>query len=248
MNIQIVSARLSKNWIHLNSGMYLLLLLLALVLPIKRLPEILIPVLGLLSFVVLFLMEREDRFNLPNLLTVSRIVVGLGVFVYVTSAPVAALGTGRAGGYIVFLLLLCIGLTDFFDGYVARRVGATPFGARLDMEVDAFFMYLLAYIAYFQAGLGSWVLAIGVYRYIFAFTSYFLPNNGESLSRMFKLFAKTACALSVITLISVTAPFLPYIAKVWLNIASLVLLTISFLWEAALRLSTALPQRNPAHE
>jgi phosphatidylglycerophosphate synthase len=228
--------------------MCLLLLLLALVIPIKRIPEILVPVLGLLSFVVLFLTETEDRLNLPNLFTVSRIIVGLGVFFYVTSAPVAALGTERSGSYPVFLLLVCIEVTDFIDGYVARRVGATSYGARLDMEVDAFFMYLLAYIAHFQAGLGSWVLAIGAYRYIFAFTSHFLPENGESHSRVFKLFAKTVCALSVIALISVTAPFLPYVAKAWLNIASLVLLTASFLWEAALRLRTALLHRKPVHE
>jgi phosphatidylglycerophosphate synthase len=148
----------------------------------------------------------------------------------------------------VFLLLAGVGLSDFFDGFVARRIGATSFGARLDMEVDAFFMYLLAYIAHFQSGLGSWILAIGSLRYIFVFLSYFLPGNAETQSAPFKFFAKSVCALSVIALISVTAPFLPYAAKAWLNIVSLALLISSFLWEAALRLRAVLLQRKPVHE
>ena len=248
MNLQNTTQRLNKNWTYLNSAICLLVILLSLVLPTERRAELLVPILGLLSFTVLFVSERENRFNLPNLLTLSRIIAGLIVFIYVTTVPNRALGENREGGYLVFLLLAGIELTDFLDGFVARRIGATSFGARLDMEADAYFMYLLAYIAHFQAGLGSWILAIGSLRYIFAFPSYFLPDSVETQSVLFKFFAKSVCALSVIALVSVTAPFLSYAAKAWLNIVSLALLVTSFLWEAALRVRAVLLQRKPVHE
>ncbi|HEX9030255.1 MAG TPA: CDP-alcohol phosphatidyltransferase family protein, partial [Streptosporangiaceae bacterium] len=54
---------------------------------------------------------------------------------------------------------------DAVDGQVARRTGtATPLGARLDGEVDAFLILLLS-IAVSQA-YGGWVLLIGAARYM----------------------------------------------------------------------------------
>lgn len=55
---------------------------------------------------------------------------------------------------------------DLVDGKVARRTGtASEFGARFDMEVDAFLILVLS--IYVSRSLGWWVLAIGAMRYAY---------------------------------------------------------------------------------
>jgi phosphatidylglycerophosphate synthase len=59
---------------------------------------------------------------------------------------------------------------DAVDGRVARRTGTiSPFGARFDMEVDAFLILVLS--VQVAGELGPWVLAIGVMRYLFVVAS-----------------------------------------------------------------------------
>jgi phosphatidylglycerophosphate synthase len=63
---------------------------------------------------------------------------------------------------------------DGVDGQVARRTGtATPFGARLDGEVDAFLILLLSVEV--ARDYGGWVLAIGALRYAFLVAGWALP-------------------------------------------------------------------------
>ena len=63
---------------------------------------------------------------------------------------------------------------DAVDGQVARRTGtATPLGARIDGEVDAFLILLLS-IAVSQ-DYGSWVLVIGAARYALLLASWLVP-------------------------------------------------------------------------
>jgi phosphatidylglycerophosphate synthase len=63
---------------------------------------------------------------------------------------------------------------DVVDGQVARRTGTeTPFGARLDGEVDAFLILLLSVEV--ARDYGGWVLAIGAFRYAFLLAGWALP-------------------------------------------------------------------------
>src|SRR5579862_1234442 len=63
---------------------------------------------------------------------------------------------------------------DAVDGQVARRTGtATPLGARIDGEVDAFLILLLSIAV--SRGYGSWVLAIGAARYVFLVAGWLIP-------------------------------------------------------------------------
>lgn len=65
-------------------------------------------------------------------------------------------------------------LLDAADGHVARRTGTTSaLGARFDMEVDAFLIFVLS--AYVAPRLGAWVILIGLARYAFVTASWFLP-------------------------------------------------------------------------
>jgi phosphatidylglycerophosphate synthase len=63
---------------------------------------------------------------------------------------------------------------DAVDGQVARRTGtATPLGARIDGEVDAFLILLLS-IAVSQ-DYGRWVLVIGAARYALLLAGWLIP-------------------------------------------------------------------------
>ena len=63
---------------------------------------------------------------------------------------------------------------DAVDGQVARRTGtATPLGARIDGEIDAFLILLLS-IAVSQ-DYGGWVLVIGAARYALLLAGWLIP-------------------------------------------------------------------------
>lgn len=66
----------------------------------------------------------------PNIVTLSRIaLIGAAAAVWLAGAPVAGMVLGLFGG-----------LTDYLDGYLARRLGmATRLGAMLDQFADVFF-------------------------------------------------------------------------------------------------------------
>ncbi len=82
-----------------------------------------------------------------------------------------------AGGHPLWWLVGLVGVAlamDGFDGQVARRTGtASEFGARFDMEVDAFLILLLCIQV--SRTLGLWVLAIGLMRYAFVAVSWAFP-------------------------------------------------------------------------
>ncbi|HEY3878692.1 MAG TPA: CDP-alcohol phosphatidyltransferase family protein [Trebonia sp.] len=63
---------------------------------------------------------------------------------------------------------------DAVDGPVARRTGtATPLGARIDGEADAFLILVLS-VAVSQ-DYGGWVLAVGAARYVFLLAGWLIP-------------------------------------------------------------------------
>lgn len=63
---------------------------------------------------------------------------------------------------------------DWVDGRVARSTGTvSAFGARFDLEVDAFLLLVLG--AYVAGPVGGWVLAIGAMRYAYVAAGLTLP-------------------------------------------------------------------------
>ena len=82
---------------------------------------------------------------------------------------------GRPVSTTALVTLSAVALAlDAVDGQVARRTGtATPLGARIDGEVDAFLILLLS-IAVSQ-DYGSWVLAIGAARYALLLAGWLIP-------------------------------------------------------------------------
>jgi phosphatidylglycerophosphate synthase len=116
-------------------------------------------------------------------------------------------------------------ILDAVDGQVARRTGTvTGFGARFDMEVDAFLILVLC--VYVAQSLGLWVLAIGAMRYIFVAASWVLRWMRKTLPPRF--WRKVVAATEGIVLAVAAADVLPPVVAVAAGLASLGLLVESF--------------------
>jgi phosphatidylglycerophosphate synthase len=69
-----------------------------------------------------------------------------------------------------------IAILDGVDGWLARRSAmASAFGARFDMETDAFFMLVLSVLVWQHNKAGAWVIGIGLMRYAFVVAGWMLP-------------------------------------------------------------------------
>ncbi|MFG3509389.1 CDP-alcohol phosphatidyltransferase family protein [Streptomyces sp. NPDC047821] len=160
-------------------------------------------------------------FGPANAVTLARTTLAGGVTALVAevfvdrSAPVAAL----AGLTAVALAL------DAVDGRVARRTGtATPFGARFDMEADAFLILVLS--VHVSSSLGVWVVAIGAMRYVFVAAARFLPwLNGPLPPSMAR---KTVAAVQGVVLLVAGVGVLPPVAAYAAVASALALLVWSF--------------------
>jgi phosphatidylglycerophosphate synthase len=125
---------------------------------------------------------------------------------------------------------------DWVDGQVARRTGTvSSFGARFDMETDAFLVLVLS--VHVAGSLGAWVLAIGAMRYVFVAASWSLPWLRGPLPPSFA--RKTVAAVQGIVLVAAGSGALPGPVAVAAVIAALAALLWSFgrdvlgLWRGA---------------
>src|SRR5690349_22618273 len=94
------------------------------------------------------------------------------------AAGVAGLVADSSGGPASTTALVTLStvalVLDAVDGQVARRTGtATPLGARIDGEVDAFLILVLS--IFVSQDYGSWVLAIGAARYALLLAGWLMP-------------------------------------------------------------------------
>lgn len=104
-----------------------------------------------------------------NAVTLARAVL-VGV---VLALVVDGVGGDPNTFWIVTVSVAALAL-DGVDGAVARRTGtSSAFGARFDMEVDAFLILVLSALC--AASFGAWVLAIGGMRYAFVAAARALP-------------------------------------------------------------------------
>ena len=99
------------------------------------------------------------------------------------TAGVAGLVADSFGGPVSITALVTLSVValvlDAVDGQVARRTGtATPLGARLDGEVDAFLILLLSIAV--SRDYGSWVLVIGAARYVLLLAGWLIPLAGRA--------------------------------------------------------------------
>ena len=199
------------------------------------------------------LVERGDlRLGRANLVTLCRAVLVCAVTALV--ADTQALGTWsgpartspRTTAVLVGLAAVALAL-DAVDGHVARRTGTvTRLGARFDMEVDALLILVLS--VHVAPGVGWWVLAVGLWRYLLLVVAAAAPwlRRGVPARRWRKV---VAAVQGVALVFAATHLLAPSIVAVALAVG-LALLTASFgtevreLWR--LRPPTPATRRAPA--
>jgi phosphatidylglycerophosphate synthase len=178
-------------------------------------------VFAAMMFVALFHIQTHPfpRWGLANQLTTLRAaIVALAAGLLGESLSPAAMNAVAISGLVVTLL-------DGLDGQAARRTGmASPFGARFDMETDAFFIMVLAALVWRSGKAGSWILLAGLMRYLFVAAMAALPwmrrQEPPSIRR------KAICVVQVVGLSLVMLPaFSPPVSSWW---CALILLTLVY--------------------
>jgi phosphatidylglycerophosphate synthase len=110
-------------------------------------------------------------FGIANQVTLLR----AGLVCLAGGALLAGGPTASPGWSLAALAATALSL-DAVDGLLARRLGdASRFGARFDLEVDAFLILVLALLVWQAGKVGPWVLAIGLLRYLFVVAGWLLP-------------------------------------------------------------------------
>lgn len=187
--------------------------------------------------------------TLADRITTLRLGFGAGALILLAAGELLATGGSTAGdgsaaaglsvaGFpgvgmtyrVVFTVFIVVAvLSDFLDGRVARRTVSSRFGEDWDMQNDAAFAMILSIAAVVFVGVDSWVLLIGLARYLFVLA---VPGSHDEVTttRGYDLLGKTVCAVTVMSLAAVVAAGEPGpVASIALG-TSLFLLTISFGW------------------
>ena len=166
-------------------------------------------------------MRSDQPAILPaDWVTLTRMLLIAGV------AGLVADSFGRPVSITALVTLSTVALVlDAVDGQVARRTGtATPLGARLDGEADAFLILLLSIIV--SRDYGGWVLAIGAARYALLLAGWLIPWLAAPLPARY--WGKVVAAVQGIVL-TVAASGLPgRLAGMIAVAAALLLLAESF--------------------
>ena len=109
--------------------------------------------------------------------------------------------------WIVAISIVAVAL-DGVDGMVARRRGQeTRFGARFDMELDAFLMLVLSVLVWRTGRVDAWVLSIGALRYLFVAAGRLWPLLTADLPASLR--RKAICVVQGVALIVCLAPIVP---------------------------------------
>lgn len=165
-----------------------------------------------------------NQAGLARLTPADRVTLARAVLVGGVAALIAdGFAAPLARPVVVALAVLAL-LLDAVDGWVARRSGAAPLGARFDMEVDAFL--ILALSVQVARSFGPWVLAIGAARYLLGVAGWRLPWLRRPAP--VRYWAKVVAATQGIVLTVAVAGLLPGPVMLPALVAALALLAESF--------------------
>nr|WP_299245490.1 CDP-alcohol phosphatidyltransferase family protein [uncultured Halomonas sp.] len=119
-------------------------------------------------------------------------------------------------------------ILDGLDGWIARLTrSASVFGARFDMELDAFFILVLCLALVVLGKVGPWVLLIGSMRYGFILAGQVWPWLNRTLPASRR--RKIICVWQALTLLCGLLPLVSSGMASSLAALSLLLLSLSFL-------------------
>jgi len=153
------------------------------------------------------------RFGLANRVTLLRAGIATvlaAIAIEGLAGGYNGLGLGMAGAGaawtwgVVSAAVLGLAL-DGVDGWLARRLDLTSaFGARFDMEVDAFSVLALSMLVLVSGRAGGWVLLIGLMRYVFIGLGWIWPALAAPLPPSFR--RQAICVLTTIALLVALLP------------------------------------------
>ena len=129
---------------------------------------------------LLFAVERgltahhpHSRLGAANRITLLRAAIAC----LIAARAIEPASIGRPERWLLAALAAGALMLDGADGWAARRQGlASAFGARFDMEVDAFAILILATTVVKAHAAPIWVLAIGAMRYLYLAAALALPR------------------------------------------------------------------------
>ena len=164
--------------------------------------------------------HSQSRLGPADRVTLARAVLACGI----AALTVDSFGRQAPAAILVALSTGALVL-DGVDGRVARRTDTTSaFGARFDMEVDAFLIMVLS--VYVARESGWWVLAIGLARYVFVAAGWVRPWLRGPLPP--RPWARVAAAIVGVVLTVAVAGILPDALTTAMLLVALGLLVESF--------------------
>ena len=186
---------------------------------------------ALLAYAGLGLALWRQRGNV-SLTPADRVTLGRGVLVMLLIGLIPAADALGQEPSLPFALALAAVLLDGLDGAVARRLGcATRAGARFDMELDALLLLVLGVWLVLLDRAGIWVLLIGAWRYVFVLGGWIDARLRRPLAPSQR--RRVICAVQGLGLTLCLAPGLPPTLSAPLALVLFLLLSYSFLVDAA---------------
>jgi phosphatidylglycerophosphate synthase len=166
-------------------------------------------------------------FGAANWVTAARAAYAACLLGYVLWALALGHATGPSLRWFWVVGALGALALDGVDGRLARRLGQeSAFGARFDMETDAATGLALSLLVWCCDQAGSWVLAIGLMRYIFVAGSLVWPALAVPLPPRKR--RQVVCVVQMAALILAIMPGTPQEWAGLLCLAALAALICSF--------------------
>jgi phosphatidylglycerophosphate synthase len=168
------------------------------------------------------------RFGPANGVTLFRLAMVLLMAALVGEAfPRPPLEQAPVAAWTLIVVATLTALLDAVDGHLARRSGlSSAWGARFDMETDAFYILVLCALVVQTGQVGPWILASGLMRYAFVGAAQLWPWLGGPLAPSRR--RQTVCVAQVTALIVCLGPIISPGLATAIAACSLVLLSASF--------------------
>ena len=174
--------------------------------------------------------------NLPNKLTVLRMIM---VPIFVVFMLMPSLG-GPANKYIALALFCVASLTDFFDGYLARKYNlVTNFGKFMDPLADKLLVCsaLICLCSNVMEGrLQAWIVLVIIAReFIISGFRLVASDNGIVIAASYwgKFKTVSHMAMIILLIVNIDNPIYQLVTQVvvWVGLALTVISLVDYVWK-----------------
>jgi len=166
---------------------------------------------------------RTSGMGWANRITILRAILSISV-----CASVFHWESLSASGYWWLISMTILAMTmDALDGWVARHTHTeSSFGARLDMEIDAFLLLSLSLLVFLSGKVAFWIVFLGLIRYCFVICGEIWPFLQKELPVSWR--RKIVCVIQGIALVICLVPLTSESLAWRIGASSLGLLLSSF--------------------